>query len=276
MKKFNGKAIYEPSGKAAEYSPWACNFYTGCSNDCDYCYCKRGVMAPVWDTKPHLKKCFVNPKHAIEVFCRELDVCAELIGERGLLFSFTTDPLLPETRDLTFEAMEETLLLNIPVKVLTKRADWLDEFFRRTEIEKSLYSKVKSLIAFGFTLTGADDLEPGASTNNERIYAMRKLHEMGFKTFASIEPVINPCDVVDIFLDTYEYCDLYKVGLISGKGKDFYDRQAINVMWEWLQEAARKGYKIYPKDSLLAYMGVNRAELKYFVDADYNIFSKEG
>lgn len=54
--KFKGKAIYQPTGKAAEYSPWACNFFTGCSNDCEYCYCKRGVMSHVWDNKPHLKK----------------------------------------------------------------------------------------------------------------------------------------------------------------------------------------------------------------------------
>ena len=36
MEKFNGKAIYNPSGKAGEYSTWACNFYVGCSNMCEY------------------------------------------------------------------------------------------------------------------------------------------------------------------------------------------------------------------------------------------------
>lgn len=34
-KRFNGKAIYNPSGKAGEYSQWACNYFTGCSNECD-------------------------------------------------------------------------------------------------------------------------------------------------------------------------------------------------------------------------------------------------
>lgn len=275
-KRFNGKAIYQPSGKAKEYSEWACNFYTGCSNDCDYCYCKRGIMSPVWDKKPHLKKCFVNPKHAIEVFCRELDACAEFIGEKGLLFSFTTDPLLPETRDLTFEAMEEALLLNIPVKILTKRSDWLDEFLRRTEIEKSLYGKIRSLIAFGFTLTGADELESGASTNNERIEAMKKLHDMGFKTFASIEPVIDPHKSSDMMYQTLGFCDLYKIGLISGKGKEFYDKSVVFKFFEWLKELSSMGYKIYPKDSLLAYVEIDRSNLDgYFVNADYTIFEHE-
>ena len=37
-KEYHGKAIYQPSGKAAEYGEWACNFHIGCSNWCDYCY----------------------------------------------------------------------------------------------------------------------------------------------------------------------------------------------------------------------------------------------
>lgn len=45
---FNGKAIYNPSGKAGEYSYWACNFYVGCSNMCEYCYCKKGFSAMLW------------------------------------------------------------------------------------------------------------------------------------------------------------------------------------------------------------------------------------
>ncbi|MCL2434964.1 MAG: hypothetical protein FWD09_02345 [Lentimicrobiaceae bacterium] len=68
MKKFKGKAIYNPSGKAGEYSYWACNFYTGCSNGCQYCYCKRGVMAHTWSDTPKLKACFKNKAHALEVF----------------------------------------------------------------------------------------------------------------------------------------------------------------------------------------------------------------
>ncbi len=58
MKQFKGKASYNPFGKAGEYSYWACNFYTGCSNNCDYCYCKRGVMSSVWSITPKLKSCF--------------------------------------------------------------------------------------------------------------------------------------------------------------------------------------------------------------------------
>ena len=53
-KRFNGKAIYQPAARAAEYAKWACNFYVGCSNACTYCYCKRFN----WGDVPKLKACF--------------------------------------------------------------------------------------------------------------------------------------------------------------------------------------------------------------------------
>lgn len=39
QKRKNGKAIYQPAGKAGEYGTWGCNFYVGCLNDCEYCFC---------------------------------------------------------------------------------------------------------------------------------------------------------------------------------------------------------------------------------------------
>lgn len=272
MKEFSGKALYQPKGKAAEYSPWAVNFYTGCSNDCEYCYCKRGVMSHVWDNKPRLKKCFTTTQNALDVFNMELGKNINKIGDSGILFSFTTDPLLPETRDLTFRAMEDAISLGIPVKILTKRADWLYDFFQRMEIQTILYGRSKHLIAFGFSLTGADELEPGAAPNHLRIEAMEILHTKGFKTFASIEPVINPQKAVEIILKTYNFCNLYKIGLISGKSKDFYKSGEVKHLWWWLEELVSMGHKIYPKDSLLAYMGKNRSDLINFVNADYNLF----
>lgn len=78
-KRFNGKAIYNPSGKAGEYSQWACNYFTGCSNECEYCYCRKGVLGSVWSAKPQLKKCFQSMEHALDVFCNEVDKNEEYI-----------------------------------------------------------------------------------------------------------------------------------------------------------------------------------------------------
>lgn len=272
---FNSKAIYKPKGKAGEYAEWACNFFTGCSNDCEYCFCKRGVMNHVWDTTPHLKKCFTSEQHAFDVFCRELDKCEDSIGSTGLLFSFTTDPLLPETRDLTFKAMEEAIFRGINVKILTKRADWLDEFITRTEIQTILYRDGKYRIAFGFTLTGFDEKEPGASLTDERIEAMRELHDKGFKTFASIEPIITPAMSRNMIEATRGFCDLYKVGLISGKGKNFYNRDHVAKLFEWLDKEA-SNCRIYLKDSIVDYLGISREKLSpHFVTSSYNIFTEK-
>ena len=48
------KVIYEPKGKAKEYSPLACNLYTGCSHACLYCYCPKILNKTLkeWSTNP--------------------------------------------------------------------------------------------------------------------------------------------------------------------------------------------------------------------------------
>ena len=274
QKRFNGKAIYQPSGKAAEYSPWACNFYTGCSNDCEYCYCKRGNLSRLWSTEPRLKKCFKDEEHALEVFEREIIIYKIQLQRKGLLFSFTTDPMLPETLYLTIKATEKALVYDIPVKILTKRADWLyNTHFKFLIEENRLWKDKRHLVAFGFTLTGFDEKEPGASSNQERIEAMRELHDAGFKTFASIEPVITPAMSRNMIEATKDFCDLYKVGLISGKGKDFYNPKHMSHFWDYLADQMRAGCKIYIKDSLLKYFNLTRENLASgWINSDYNIF----
>lgn len=270
-KRFSGRAIYQPTGRAAEYSPWACNFFTGCSNDCEYCYCKRGVLSHTWSSKPQLKKCFKDTLHAFEVFIGELKTVIEThpsIKSQGLLFSFTTDPLLPQTRCLTIASAQAAAAYGVPVQILTKRADFIDDL-------KSLYLN-KPLIAFGFTLTGFDEKEPGASLTDERIEAMRELHGMGFPTFASIEPIITPAMSHNMIEATAGFCDLYKIGLISGKGKDFYNKKHLHIFYQWLITRSSGYFKVYLKDSFLSYFGISRDKLTdNFVNSDYNIFNPQ-
>ena len=58
---FDARLIKVFSGKAGEYARWACNLHVGCSNDCDYCYCKRGVLGSAMGApRTTLKKCFKN------------------------------------------------------------------------------------------------------------------------------------------------------------------------------------------------------------------------
>lgn len=274
MKNFNGKAIYNPSGKAGEYSYWACNFYVGCSNGCTYCYCKKGILAgAMGQDKPQLKKCFKDEAHALEVFEKELKANLSALQEHGIFFSFTTDPMLKETGYLTIAATLVCVEANVPVKILTKEARVFD-IMQVLATEKTAFEKRRKLIAFGFTLTGHDELEPNASTNAERIEAMKKLHHVGFKTFASIEPIVYFSSAKRMIAASIEHCDLFKVGLMSGKKYDILDAQ---IFVEWLSDLSDlHEAKIYLKESLQKLSRYTNQELGgNFVTADYNIF-KEG
>ncbi len=263
MKTFNGKSIYNPSGKAGEYSYWACNFYNGCSNGCTYCYLKKGVLKPtLGGDKPTLKKCFKNEEHALQVFEKELLKNLDKLRKHGLFFSFTTDPMLPETNELTYRAVWIATVRGVPCKILTKRIDW---------VGNGIWKTIRGdIVAFGFTLTRHDELEPCASTNAERIQAMKQLHEAGFKTFSSLEPIINFADTLSIIEKTQGFCDLYKIGLESGK------QYKVSVLREFIEQCCLKSArmsKIYFKDTLLKQAGISRDSLPdYCVDRDYNLF----
>ncbi len=268
---YKGKAIYNPSGKAREYSNWACNFYVGCSGGCTYCYLKKGRSKKILGGgRPILKKCFKNEKHAIEIF--EIELNRNLIWDRteglkngllenGLFFSFTTDPLLVETYELTLEAVRICQKNDVPVKILTKNIYFAKGFLG------SFWDQSK--IALGVTLTGCDDLEKNANKNLLRIEAMKIWKQYGIKTFASIEPIIDFESSKRMIELSLEFCDLYLIGLESGKKYDIIEAQCFV---EWLNEIM--GPKIYLKKTLQNLSRYTNTELdEYFVEMDYNLFN---
>lgn len=181
------KAIYKPKGKAGEYAKYACNLYVGCSNNCDYCYCKKGVLAhAMGQDKPQLKKCFIDEVDAFLAFQMECCKLCDTLRKDGLFFTFTSDPCLPETFNLFAKCIQEALTLGIPCTILTKCTKWTS-----TELGRELLYTKSPLLNIGFTLTGRDDMEKWADTNASRILAMEKIHSLGIKTWASIEPIID-------------------------------------------------------------------------------------
>ena len=247
-KIINGKALYTPKGAAMEYGRIGCNFYTGCPHECEYCYLKRGAPSKqLGGNKVRLKKCLGNDEKALEIFCKEARKFIELLRKYGVFFSFSTDPMLSETRDLTFSALNFCIYNSIHAKVLTKNADFV--FYERMT---PLYGSIaaRDYLEFGFTLTGRDDMEPKASSNLDRIEAMRLLHQHGFKTWASIEPVIDWTHskmVVELSLDC---CDHYKIGLRSGVKKDYYDlSQSGDSIKEMVEKIVSSGRTVYLKES---------------------------
>ncbi|MBV5348889.1 radical SAM protein [bacterium] len=274
MKDFKGKAIYNPSGKAGEYSYWACNFYVGCSNGCEYCYCKKGILAgAMGQDKPQLKKCFKDEAEALKIFEDELVQNYHELKQHGIFFSFTTDPLLPETEMLTWWAAGYAVSQGIPVKILTKCTEWVEEFLT----VDMTGSKEKQMYAFGFTLTGHDELEKGAATNSDRIRAMKVLSMEGFKTWASIEPIIDFESSYNMIVQTVGICDLYKIGLMSGKK---YDKDEARWFTTKCMASIRCNHsKAYFKDSIVSAIGASREDMKQWqwgsclVDRNYNMFN---
>ena len=244
MKKndFHGKAIYEPSGKAAEYSNWACNLYNGCPHSCTYCFNDHNIMAgTLGGNIVSLKKSLVDTETAFKIFVSELTRHREtIIKDGGLHFNFVSDPCLPETIELNFRCMDEAQSQGVFSKVLTKRADWL----HHPAVQNALSHK--GLISVGFTLTGRDDLEPGASSNMERVHAMAELHNAGISTWASIEPVIDPALSFAMIVETLGFCDHYKIGILSGK-KDYTPQQ----IRDFVAQVQSLGHtSVYWKESL--------------------------
>lgn len=244
MKKndFHGKAIYKPSGKAAEYSIWACNLYNGCPHSCTYCFNDHNIMAgTLGGNIVFLKKSLVDTETAFKIFVSELTRHREtIIKDGGLHFNFVSDPCLPETIELNFRCMDEAQSQGVFCKVLTKRADWL----HHPAVQNALSHK--GLISVGFTLTGRDDLEPGASSNMERVHAMAELHNAGISTWASIEPVIDPALSFAMIVETLGFCDHYKIGILSGK-KDYTPQQ----IRDFVAQVQSLGHtSVYWKESL--------------------------
>lgn len=222
-----GALIYQPQGAAGEYAKWAINLYHGCSNGCTYCYNRRGVLSHVFGDKPelatpiikqrdkqlneYLKKNNMTAHDAIpQKVIRDTTAVVALsivakdiirIGEDviredgGIFFSFTCDPFDPDI-DMDILRMIVFVLLDrqIPATILTKNTDWLENDKWKDFLEPDVDYPDDLLrdLTIGFTITGKDKLEPGAPSTEERIEALRKLHdEYKIKTFVSLEPMTS-------------------------------------------------------------------------------------
>ena len=247
--RIKGKAIYQPAGAAEEYSKWACNLYKGCDHNCTYCYCKHGPLAHALGG-PHavLKSTLGNEQNAVRIFHKELDKYrSQIIADGGLFFSFSSDPFLPQSTDLSMSCIMFALEQGVPVYVLTKATGWVYDGC----VISALYSR-NALLHIGFTLTGHDELEPGAPSNKERIETIRHLSEKyGFSIFASMEPVIDFEASLSCIIDIAPFVKELRIGLLSPYSPRRYDWMQCDRFIDKVKELSLKhGLKVYWKDSV--------------------------
>ena len=265
MKKYIATTIYQTEGPAAEYSKYACNFYNGCSSRCSYCFNRKGDRAKTLGRDyPTLKKTLYDEDSAIYFLQDDIEDNLSELREHGFLLNFVSDPFLPETMELNLRAIYLAQSYNVPVKTLTKQADWVNEFLALGNINKDL-------IACGFTLTGHDELEPGAASNIQRILAMKELKTAGFKTFASIEPIITFPNSLKMITETVNHCDLYLIGLQRFKS---YSEETIKTFVFDVRDIVKphQNVKVYFKESINNIYPIRDIKHPQLVDVDYNIF----
>ena len=199
------KVIYEPKGKAREYSPLAVNLYTGCEHGCDYCYVFSSLAMS--RANPDV----IKPRDGI-LEKLEKDCISKQDKSKPVLLCFTCDPYQPcsELYGTTRAALQILRRNNIPFRVLTKGG------LRATK-DFDLYSDKDE---YGVTLTLMDEAlsrkhEPKAATPKDRIESLKIAHDKGIATWVSIEPVLDPKQSEMLIENTLDFVDIYKVGKLN-------------------------------------------------------------
>ena len=204
--------IYIPQGRAYEYSQLALNLYSGCDHICDYCYAPAALR-----TTPEL---FAIPKlradkNLIRTLGKEAEILRKKKEKTPILLCFSCDPYMKfdEQHKLTRQALQVLLGNDLNVVILSKGG-------KRVLRDLDLFRTFPSQIKVGATLVFADDneslkVEKGAAPTSERIETLRVLHDVGIKTFVSLEPVYTAEDSLALIDMTHEFVDEYKVGVLN-------------------------------------------------------------
>jgi len=202
--------IYEPSGKAKEYSLLAANLYTGCSHGCRYCYCPGILRKSRTDFHTNI----FPKKDVLERFKEDVIKLRETCDDRQILLSFATDPyqLLETKEEITREAIKILITNDLRFTILTKGGSRASRDFDLLQG----YPKC----SFGTTLVFESILdaykwEPGAPSPVDRLVTIQTAKRMGIKTWVSLEPVIDTKQALNLIRVYHEYVDHWKVGKVN-------------------------------------------------------------
>lgn len=212
------KAIYVPKGKAGEYADFALNLYLGCDHGCTYCYAP-GVMH-------RERKDFNNNVSVRSEILDKLRKDAPDYKGKKIFLCFTCDPYTridnvpgPVTR----EAIEILRDAGAGVEILTKAG-------LASTYDFDLLATTKVPSAYGTTLVTwqhnkSINIEPHAAPPMARIEALRRAHNQGINTFASLEPVMWPEETLSIIGLIHRFTDRIKIGRWN------YDKAANKIDW---------------------------------------------
>jgi len=226
--------IYEPRGKAREYSPLACNLYSGCEHACTYCYAPAATRTD--------REQFIQAKPRIDILKNLQKNCQKWEGTKDIvLLCFTCDPYQPieDEYRITQKAIYMLNMYGFPVQILTKGG------MRAVRDFSLLQDNPDNAFSVTLTLdnpTLSKQWEPMAATPEERIESLKIAHSMNIKTWVSFEPVIDPEAVYRMINITHNFVDLYKVGKMN------YHPIAKTINWRTFRTKTESMLKSLNKD----------------------------
>lgn len=235
--------IYEPKGKAREYSDLACNLYSGCQHECKYCYCPA-------IRRQSLKEWAGNPYPRTNILKQLENDARKRIGEKQeLLFCFMSDPYQSdEAAFLTRQALlicEKYQFKN--VQILTKAG------FRTVKdfdiLERNNWKFGSTIISRSDTIR--KEWEPGAPSIESRYEAVKIAHRRGIFTWVSIEPVVDSEEALKVMQDLKGFVSKWKIGKLN-----HFKEIENKIDWKQFYCDAKEmlqGENVYWKKDLLAY-----------------------
>ena len=205
--------IYEPAGRAREYSPLALNYFKGCDHGCRYCYVPN--MLGRFNSK-YQHETVISPEEfgTLEKSAAKMRGC-----DKQILLSFTGDPYCNAENGETRKVLEILNFYGHKVAILTKNPE-------KALKDLDIIQKFGDRIKIGSTLTfdnekDSKEWETGAATPQGRIDGLAKFGEVGIKTWASFEPVIIPEQSLNMLKQVSEFITHVRIGKLNNyKGLD--------------------------------------------------------
>lgn len=250
-----GLVIYEPKGRAGEYAPLAVNLYRGCGHGCVYCY---GPDTTYIERQEFIEA--IARPGIIKRLVKDAPIAAALYkgNDKRVLLCFTCDPYQPidDIHKLTRQAITILHQNGFNITILTKagyRAERDFDLFRPGD-------------EFAATLTFMDykksvEWEPKAALPCSRMDTLQTAHDLGIKTWVSLEPVIDLAESLEIIRQTHPFVDLFKVGKLNYAEKlpAPFRKQVENINWhkvatESIAVLKQYGCQYYIKRDLRAYL----------------------
>lgn len=205
--------IYEPAGRAREYSPLALNYFKGCDHGCKYCYVPN-MMGRFNSNYKHESVVCPSDFSKLEISARKMQGC-----EKQILLSFTGDPYCTSENGETRKVLEILNFYGHKVAILTKQPE---KALKDLDIIKLFGSRIK----IGSTLTfdnekDSKEWEEGASTPQSRISGLKSFSDAGVMTWASFEPVVIPDQSLSMLKSVSNFIAHVRIGKLNNyKGLD--------------------------------------------------------